>query len=159
MADFARKCFDNWVLTVSGSEEQHQALIRGTLAKRAYELFELRGREHGYDLQDWVIAEQELVYQNLKGSSSGFCVLVDSPPDPDITTILSVTSRSLLVFRSHTRAAHNPVLVGVHLLPAAVNVAETAVEAVDGILKVHLPKQRHKRGSAPSYKTRNLGDL
>ncbi|HEY3619009.1 MAG TPA: DUF2934 domain-containing protein [Candidatus Sulfotelmatobacter sp.] len=159
MADFARKCFDNWVLTVSGSEEQHQAVIRETLAKRAYELFELRGREHGHDLEDWVVAEQELVYQNLNGNSSGFCILVDSPPDPDITTILSVTSRSLLVFRSHTRAAHNPVLVGVHLLPAAVNVAETAVEAVDGILQVHLPKQRQKRGSAPSYKTRNLGDL
>jgi hypothetical protein len=145
MADFARKCLDNWVLTVNGSVEQHQEMIRETLAKRAYELFELRGRQHGLHLEDWIIAEQELVYQNLNGNGHGFCVLVDCPPDPEITTILSVTIRSLLVFRSHTRAAHNPELIGVHLLPEDVNVSETAVEAVDGILQVHLPKRGHGR--------------
>ncbi len=50
MANFARKCLDNRVLTVNGSLEQHQKMIRATLAKRAYELFELRGREHGLHL-------------------------------------------------------------------------------------------------------------
>ena len=93
MADFARKCLDNWVLTVNGSLEQHQKMIRATLAKRAYELFELRGREHGLHLEDWVIAEKELVHQNVNGNSSGFCILVDCPRDPDITTILSVTMK------------------------------------------------------------------
>jgi hypothetical protein len=30
------------------------------IAARAYQLFEQRGRKHGYALQDWVQAEQEL---------------------------------------------------------------------------------------------------
>src|SRR5579864_3090343 len=30
------------------------------IARRAYELFEKRGREHGHDLDDWLQAEREL---------------------------------------------------------------------------------------------------
>jgi len=107
--------------------------------------FELRGREHGLHLEDWVIAEQELVHQHLNGNSSGFCILVDCPRDPGIITILSVPSRSLLVFQNRAMAAHNPELVAVHLLPEDIHPAQTAVDAVDGVLQVHLPKQRNKR--------------
>lgn len=145
MADFARKCLDNWVLTVNGSLEQHLELIRARLAKRAYELFELRGREHGFHLEDWLIAEQELVHRNLNGNGSGFCIFVDCPRDSDITIILSVTIRSLLVFHSRATAAHNPELIAVHLLLEDIHPAQTAVDAVDGVLQVHLPKQRNKR--------------
>ena len=31
------------------------------IARRAYELFEKRGREIGYDLDDWLRAEHELI--------------------------------------------------------------------------------------------------
>jgi hypothetical protein len=145
MANFAHKCLDNWVLTVNGSWEQHQELIRATLAKRAYELFELRGREHNLHLEDWVIAEQELVHQNLNGNSSRFCILVDCPRDPDITTILSVTSRSLLVFHSRSTVGRSPELIAVHLLPEDIQPSQTSVNAVDGTLQVYLPKQRHMK--------------
>jgi hypothetical protein len=30
------------------------------IARRAYELYETRGREHGHDLDDWLQAEREL---------------------------------------------------------------------------------------------------
>ncbi len=30
------------------------------IRRRAYELFERRGRKHGYDLQDWLDAEIEV---------------------------------------------------------------------------------------------------
>ena len=30
------------------------------VARRAYELYEKRGREHGHDLDDWLQAEREL---------------------------------------------------------------------------------------------------
>ena len=32
----------------------------GDIARRAYELYEKRGREHGHDLDDWLQAEREL---------------------------------------------------------------------------------------------------
>jgi hypothetical protein len=139
------KCLDNWVLTVNGSLEQHQELIRATLAKRAHQLFELRGREHALHLEDWVIAEQELVHQNLNGNSSRFCILVGCPRDPDITTILSVTSRSLLVFHSRSTVGRSPELIAVRLLPEDIHPSQTSVDAVDRTLQVYLPKQRHRR--------------
>lgn len=145
MADFTGKCLDNWVLTVNGSLEQHLEMIRATLAKRAYELFELRGCEHGLHLEDWLIAEHELVHRNLYRNGSGFCIFVDCPRDPDTTVILSVTIRSLLVFHSCATATHNPELIAVHLLPEDIHPYQTAVEAVDGVLQVHLPKQRQRK--------------
>lgn len=30
------------------------------VAQRAYELYELRGREHGHDVDDWLRAEEEI---------------------------------------------------------------------------------------------------
>lgn len=30
------------------------------IAQRAYEIWQRRQREHGYDISDWVLAEQEL---------------------------------------------------------------------------------------------------
>jgi hypothetical protein len=144
MADFARKCLDNWVLTVNGNLEQHREMIRATIAKRAHQLFELRGREHGLDLEDWVIAEQELVHQNLNGNSYGFCILVDCPRDSEITTILSVTSRSLLVFHSRATAAHSAVTRS--RSPIAGRCPPLmAVDTVDVALQVRLPKKRNKR--------------
>jgi hypothetical protein len=41
--------------------------------------------------------------------------------------------------------AHNPELIAVHLLPEDIHPAQTAVDAVDGVLQVHLPKQRNKK--------------
>lgn len=33
---------------------------RDAIARRAYELFQARGGEHGYEIQDWLQAEREL---------------------------------------------------------------------------------------------------
>jgi len=33
--------------------------IQGQIRQRAYEMYELRGREDGHDLDDWLIAESE----------------------------------------------------------------------------------------------------
>jgi len=38
--------------------------IQGQIRQRAYEMYELRGREDGDDLDDWLIAESE-VTRNL----------------------------------------------------------------------------------------------
>ena len=42
------------------------------IAERAYQIYERRKREHGYDISDWVLAEQELqqeYQQSLKSVS------------------------------------------------------------------------------------------
>lgn len=39
--------------------------VQEQVRRRAYELFELRGREDGHDLEDWLQAESELVPAGL----------------------------------------------------------------------------------------------
>jgi hypothetical protein len=39
----ARKCSNNWMITVEGRNDQRQEIILSTIAKRAYQLFERRG--------------------------------------------------------------------------------------------------------------------
>ncbi len=46
--------------------EQHE-LSRDDIARRAYGLYEARGREPGQDLDDWLRAEKELREKELRG--------------------------------------------------------------------------------------------
>jgi hypothetical protein len=39
---------------------QPQDQIQGQICQRAYEIYELRGREDGHDLDDWLRAETEV---------------------------------------------------------------------------------------------------
>ena len=55
--DYATMDF-NWEMQLvweMDMQEEHLAI-----AHRAYELFEMRGREHGHDREDWIRAEFEL---------------------------------------------------------------------------------------------------
>jgi hypothetical protein len=45
----ARKRLTNCVITIENSEDRHRQIIRLTVAKRAYQIFEKRGRRHGFD--------------------------------------------------------------------------------------------------------------
>lgn len=45
---------------ISDEEASDQSAVRERIAQRAHELYELRGREDGFDLQDWLQAEQEV---------------------------------------------------------------------------------------------------
>ena len=48
-----------------GSVELTEEIIR----KRAYELFELHGHQHGHDTEDWLEAEAEIVGKKPKASA------------------------------------------------------------------------------------------
>ena len=43
--------------------------ISEAVAQRAYELFLARGASHGFDLQDWLDAERELIGRGNIGAS------------------------------------------------------------------------------------------
>jgi Protein of unknown function (DUF2934) len=140
-----RKWLENWVITVESTEERHQTIILSTIAKRAHQLFEERGCKHGFELDDWLAAEQELWRDEFDGSASGFRFLVDCPRDPDVTTILSLTGRSLVVFRSRTRhtgeANCDPDVQSFHLFSKEIDPTQADVKAADGVLHVCVPKK------------------
>jgi hypothetical protein len=85
----ARKCLENWVITVESSRERHQEIIQSTVARRAYKIFERRGGQHGFHLDDWAAAEKELLRDDFDGDTSQFHFFIECPRDPEVTTILS----------------------------------------------------------------------
>ena len=143
-----RKRLNNWVVTIESSEDRHKQIIRSTVAKRACQICEKRGCKHGFDLEDWVSAEKELLRDDFDGNTSEFHFLLECPRVPEVTTILSLTTHSLVVFRSHTRlvskANNRPDVLSVHVLPEEIDPAQADVKALDGLLHVYLPKKNNK---------------
>jgi hypothetical protein len=141
----ASKSRNNWVITVESRNEQHQEIILAAIAKRAYQLFEQRGCAHGFDLEDWIIAEKEFLQNDFNGNTSQFDFFIESPRDPEVTTILSMTPHSMIVFRSHARnnggIDRGPDVVSVHVFPEAIDTTQADVNRVDGLLHVHVPKK------------------
>src|ERR1700756_4858314 len=140
-----------WVITVESRNEQHQEIILETIAKRAYQLVEERGCAHGSDREDWITAEKELLQNDFNGNTSQFDLFIESPRDPGVTTILSMTPHSMIVFRSHAR--HNgeiearPDVASVHLFPEEIDITQANVNRVNGLLHVHVPKKNHRNAN------------
>jgi hypothetical protein len=55
---------DQEITTLPPSQDKLEELIRF----RAYQLFEARGCDHGYDLEDWLRAENELTGRLAKSA-------------------------------------------------------------------------------------------
>ena len=56
--------------------------INDLIARRAYELFESRGFEHGQDREDWIRAQSEIlvnVLVDIRETDTGFTVRADVP--------------------------------------------------------------------------------
>jgi len=48
---------EQWLAKYAGSEHPTAAQI----GQLAYHFYEMRGRQNGHDLEDWLLAEQELI--------------------------------------------------------------------------------------------------
>jgi len=144
----ARKRLTNCVITIENNEDRHREIIQSAVAKRAYQIFETRGYKHGFDLEDWMSAEKELLRDDFDGNTSSFRFLFEGARDPEVTTILSLTTHSLVVFRSHSRLVsktnNRPDILSVHVLPEEIDPAQADVKAVNGLLQVYLPKKNDK---------------
>jgi hypothetical protein len=142
-----QKRLNNCFITIESSEDRHKQIIRSTVAKRAYQIFEKRGCQHGFDLEDWVSAEKELLHDDFDGNTSAFHFLLECPRDPEVTTILSFTTHSLVVFRSHaqpvTKTDNRQDVLSVHVMPEEIDPAQADVKAMDGLLHVYLPKKNN----------------
>ena len=93
-------------------------------------------------------AERELLRDDFDGNTSAFHFLLEYPRVPEVTTILSLTTHSLVVFWSHARlvgkANNRPGVLSVHDLPEEIDPVQADVKAVDGLLHVYLPKKNTK---------------
>src|SRR5437870_11733712 len=98
--DTTRTCRNNWVITVERTKDKHQPILRSAVAKRAHLRFEQGGYKHVLALEDWVVAEQEFLVDDVSGNTSGCRFASECPGDADVTAILSWTAHRLVGLRS-----------------------------------------------------------
>ena len=141
-----RKCPGIPVVTVESSDKRHQEVILATITKRAQQMFEERECKQGFELDDWLNAEKEL-WRDNDLNARAFLIVVDCPKDVDVTTILSLTTHSLVVFRNRRRHAgeanNGPDVQSVHLFAQEIDPALAEVQPVNGTLRVRLPKKNY----------------
>lgn len=130
--------------------------LRGMIARRAYELFEQRGHEHGRHLDDWLQAESEILYvcrHDLRESDLAVTVRAEIPGSftPEQLKI-SVEPRRLMVSGereldvlrgegsrtySEKRSQH---IFRMHELPTEVDPARTKATMRGEVLEIVMPK-------------------
>lgn len=141
-----RKCLGIPVITVESSEERHQEIILSTIAKRAYQVFEQREHKQGFGLDDWLTAEKELWRDDDDFDAPDFSLVVDCPLDSEVTTILSLTTRSLVVLHSRKKRAGEancgPDVQSVYQFCQEINPALAEVKPLNGTLHLCLPKKK-----------------
>jgi len=141
-----RKCSGIPIITVESTEDYHQKIILSAITNRAYQIFEEREHKHGFALDDWLIAEREL-WRDDDVTAPDFSLDINCPQDPEDTTILSLTNHSLVVFRNRKKHAGEakcgPDVQSVHQFSQEVDPALAEVKAVNGTLRVSLPKKNH----------------
>jgi hypothetical protein len=78
--------------------------------------------------------------------TSQFDFFIESPRDPEVTTILSITAHSMIVFRTHARPVgeigRGPHVVAVHVVPEEIDTTQADVNRVEGLLYVQVPEKR-----------------
>ena len=98
-----------------------------------------------------ISAEQELLQDDFSRDSSQFDSFIESPRNPEMTTILSVTTHSMIALRNH--ALHGGEIepgldvASVHVFPDEIDTTHVEVNRVDGLLHVHAPKKNHRKAS------------
>jgi hypothetical protein len=129
-----------------GNEDERERII----AMKAYELFCLRGCEHGSDLEDWLNAERELSLESdgvrIEKSDAGLEVSIGGKQAQNGHIFLSIAPSSVLIFWSEAQVESGPEDVSpsrstlsLLSLPALADPAGAEVTYKDDCVRVHLP--------------------
>ena len=89
-------------LTTSGTFVERARHISNAIARRAFELFEARGSEHGHDCEDWFRAESELltpVPATVVDKDGGFVVRAELPGFTGKDVEVRADPRRLIILR------------------------------------------------------------
>jgi HSP20 family protein len=142
--------------------------IYGSIAQRAFGLFEGNGRWPGHDLDDWFRAERELVRPipvELKETDAGFTARMEVPGFSHNDLEIALEPRLLRI--SGKRETKQEQTKGKTLwsefradqvlrtiaLPADVDTSKASAQLKDGVLTIDLPKAAHAKAVKIEAKT------
>jgi HSP20 family protein len=134
----------------------HMRELNNLIARRAYEIFESRGKEHGRHLDDWLQAESEVMYtcrHDLRESDLAFTLRAEVPGSFTAEQLkVSVEphrlmvggERELDVLRGDSSGTHSEkrsqYIFGVHDLPDEVDPAKAKAILRGEVLEIVMPK-------------------
>lgn len=136
--------------------DQRKSEIQDMIARRAYELFEYRGRVPGHETQDWVQAESELVHpcrHDLKESEEAIILHAELPGSYtadqlkvslEARRLMVSGERELSVLCGDARGTHSEVrsqqIFRVHDLSADVDPSKATATLKGSTVEIVLPK-------------------
>jgi hypothetical protein len=134
------------VATAPGNEYERERIV----AMKAYELFSLRGCEHGSDPEDWLKAERELSLESdgvvIEEPAAGLDVSIGGEQARNGHIFLSIAPSSLPIFWSGREVESrgqdvNPSRSTLRLLslPASADPTRAEVTYRDDCVRLHLP--------------------
>jgi HSP20 family protein len=126
------------------------------IARRAYELFSLRGGEHGHDWEDWFRAESEILrpvsvaFSELDGRTSVRVNVLGF--NPDELTVAVEPRRIMILGQKHINLTESEraaeyvrsfpdQIMRVLDLPTEIDPADVIIELQEGLLKFELMKK------------------
>ena len=143
MASCALKVSQSWVVQVEEAAGAHAEAIRTFIAQRAYQFYEQRDSGDGFDVEDWLRAEKQLLYDDFNASTSGFELHIQYPEDSQV--ILSFTRRSLVVLRSCANpksGSESPgTVMEVYIFTEEIDPAAVIVHVRETALRVRVSKK------------------
>lgn len=125
------------------------------ISRRAYELFELRGSLHGYDREDWLQAESEILMEvpvEIEETETGFTVIAKVPGLSEKEVEVGVGPRSLCITGKRVETLEEKDENGVSTerrsrkifravdLPSEIDPTEAIATITEGTLEVKLTK-------------------
>jgi HSP20 family molecular chaperone IbpA len=126
-----------------------------SIALRAFEIFRGRGGTEGYDLEDWLQAEAELLHPmhlHVTESSDAFVVRAEVPGFSNRELEIGVEPRRLLITGRRQTRGREPApkvvysdscsdqVLRVFAIPADVDPRKVTAALNDGILELAMPK-------------------
>ena len=154
-------------VNIMGLTPEAQAMF-DSIARRAYDLFERNGRQHGYDLDHWLQAESELFEHTpltLAESQDGVTVFAEVPGYSPRELEVELEPRRVTIIGKHQQIPGqkkngNPEehsgrsLLQILKLPMEVDTHRVSVHLNKGILELDL-----KKASAPKAARTRGGSL
>ena len=129
--------------------------INDLIARRAYELFESRGFEHGQDREDWLQAESEILFNapvDLRETETAVTIRVDVPGFSENDLEVRIAPRRLYITGKRPEASEQQEaktvyselpsgrIFGVLDLPSQIDPDLTEVTLSGGVLEITLLK-------------------
>ena len=129
--------------------------INELIARRAYELFESRGFEHGQDCEDWLRAQSEIlvnVLVDIEETDTGFAIRADVPGFGEQDLQVRIAPRALCITGKRQEASEQTEGETVYSerrsnqifrvldLPSQIDADRVNATLGDGILEVRLLK-------------------